>query len=47
MDQFHKDFGFFEDIGSFYIPDDLLAALMEQRKVTCEQMKIVNYIICV
>ncbi len=47
MDQFHKDFGFFEDIGSFYIPDDLLAALVEQRNVTSDLMKIVNYIICV
>jgi len=47
MDEFHKDVGFLEDIGSFYIPDDLLAALMEQRNVTCDRRKIVNFIICV
>ena len=47
MDQFHKDFGFFEDIGSFYIPDDLLAVLIQQRNVTWDRMKIVNYIIYV
>ena len=47
MDAFHKDVGFLEDIGSFYILDDLLAALIEQRNVTYDGRKIVNFIICV